>query len=54
MKSVVWWAPRESCGPLALHGGVGNVINQVRLERGGVRQCVVCVCVRACMCPCLP
>ena len=60
VKSAVWWAPRESCGPvhihwLALHGGVGNIINQMRLRSvrvsasvcgvcARVHQCVVCMC----------
>ena len=54
VKSAVWWAPREPCGPvhihwLALHGGVGNIINQMRLCSVRVCASVCGVCVRVCI-----
>ena len=53
VKSVVWWATREPCGPiplrwLALHGGMGNFdwscATSVSVSAS--------VCIHLCMCVC--
>ena len=56
VKSALWWAPREPCVPvhicwLALHVGMGNINNEVRLCGVCVGVCMcINVCVGVCVC----